>query len=64
MYKTTQIPLAHPVQEACSRLGIGRVKLYELLKSGQLRGFKIGNKRLIPESELHRIIAERLGQAE
>ena len=57
---TTPAPLAHPVNEACRRLGIGRVKLYELIGSGQLRGFKVGNKRLIPESELQRFVAERM----
>ncbi len=53
-------PLAYPVNEACARLGIGRVTLYALLKSGDLRGFKIGAKRLIPDSELQRIVAERM----
>lgn len=57
---TSPSPLAHPVNTACTRLGVGRVKLYELIGTGAIKSFKIGNKRLIPESELQRFIAERM----
>jgi excisionase family DNA binding protein len=53
-------PLAHQVPQACTRLGIGRTALYELLKSGDLRFFKLGTRTLIPESELQRFVAERM----
>jgi len=56
-------PLAHQVPQACVRLGLGRTALYELLKSGQLRHFKVGTRTLIPESELQRFIIERLKAA-
>lgn len=56
-------PLAHPVQEACRRLGVGRTTLYELIGSGEIRPFKIGRKTLIPESELQRVVQERLERA-
>lgn len=55
-------PLAHQVPAACGRLGIGRTALYELLKTGQLRAFKVGTRTLIPESELERFMAVRLSQ--
>lgn len=56
-------PLAHQVPQACARLGIGRTALYELLKSGELRCFKLGTRTLIPETELQRLVAERMGVA-
>lgn len=56
----TTTPLAHSVQATCIRLGVGRVTLYKLLGSGQLKSFQVGNKRLIPEAELQRFIAEQL----
>lgn len=53
-------PLANQVPQACARLGIGRTALYELLKAGELRYFKVGARTLIPESELQRFIAMRM----
>lgn len=53
-------PLAHDVNTAAARLGIGRVKLYELINSGEIKSFRIGAKRLIPESELQRFVAEQM----
>lgn len=53
-------PLAHAVNIAAARLGIGRVKLYELINSGEIKSFRIGAKRLIPESELQRFVAEQM----
>ncbi len=52
--------LASTVSTACSRLGIGRTLLYDLLKQGKLRKIKLGTRTLIPESELQRLITEQL----
>ncbi len=57
---TASTPLAHQVPQACARLGIGRTALYELLKAGDLRCFKIGTRTLIPEAELQSFIAEKM----
>lgn len=51
-------PLAHAIPTACRRLGVGRTMLYELIKRGELRAVKIGGRRLIPESELKRLLSE------
>jgi excisionase family DNA binding protein len=56
-------PLANKIPQACARLGIGKTALYELLKAGKLRSFKVGACTLIPEAELRRFIAERLAEA-
>lgn len=48
--------LAHPIPESCALLGgISRAKLYELLKSGDLKSIKIGGRTFIPRSELDRL---------
>jgi len=59
--ESTATPLAHTVSDACRRLGIGRTLFYELLAKGELQAFKIGGRTLIPESELQRLIASRIG---
>lgn len=62
MESTAQLaPLAHRIPEACRRLGIGRSKFYELATAGEIKTFRIGSRVLVPESELVRIMGERLG---
>ena len=34
---------------AAQRLGIGKTKIFELMKSGDLRSVKVGRARLVPE---------------
>lgn len=53
-------PLAHRIPEACQRLGVGRTVLYELIKAGEIRVFKIGTRTLVPEAELQKVIAARM----
>lgn len=53
-------PVANQVPQACARLGIGRTALYELLKSGAIRSFKVGARTLIPEAELQRFVADQM----
>lgn len=55
-------PLANQVPQACARLGIGRTAFYELIKSGELRCFKVGTRTLVPEAELQRFIDARMSQ--
>jgi excisionase family DNA binding protein len=57
-------PLASTIQTACSRLGIGRTLIYDLLKQGKLKSIKLGSRTLIPESELQRLITEQLTGSE
>lgn len=50
-------------EETRQRLGgIGRTKLWELDRSGQLRGVNIGRRRLYPESEVQALIARLCDQ--
>ena len=47
------------VEEVCEVLYIGRNTAYDLLNSGQLRGFRIGRVWKIPRDALTRFIEER-----
>lgn len=40
-------PLAYSPTEASQLLGLGRTKVFELLKNGTLKSFKYGSRRLI-----------------
>lgn len=56
-------PVSNSVADACRRLGVGRTTLYELIAARELLTFKLGQRTLIPESELQRFVAERMGVA-
>ena len=52
--------LAFSVDEARQQIGgIGRVKFYELLASGELESFKIGSRRMVSSEQLQRFISEK-----
>jgi excisionase family DNA binding protein len=48
------------VPEACRLTGLGRTFLYSLMERGQVRFCKVGKRRLIPRSEITRLLAESL----
>jgi excisionase family DNA binding protein len=50
-------PLSVRIPDACRMTGIGRSKLYELIKEGRIRTIKVGTATLIPV----RALAEFLG---
>lgn len=58
MTKNASAPLAHRIPEACERIGLGRSRLYDMIRRGEINAIKIGGRTLIPESELQRIVAE------
>lgn len=49
--------LALDVREAAEVLGIGRSKLYDLLRSGQLREIRVGSRVLVPAQALVDFVA-------
>ena len=57
------VPLSYTVTAACERLSVSRTTLYELLKQGEIRSFKVGNRTLIPDSDLRAFVAKRLEAA-
>jgi excisionase family DNA binding protein len=42
--------------------GIGRDKVFDLIRDGELRSFKTGKYRLIPRSEIDEFIARKLAE--
>lgn len=56
-------PLAHSPAGAAKRASITTRKVYALIAEGELRSFKLGKRRLIPESELQRLIERKLKEA-
>ena len=48
--------------EASKLLGIGRTKLYELVKDEKIRTVKIGKSRRVPPSEITRLVEELMAE--
>ncbi len=63
MEKITLPPLAHSPDSAGQRLSVPTRQIYNLIASGQLRSFKQGKRRLIPDSELQNFVQRNLAQA-
>ena len=40
--------------------GLGRTNLYSLMGSGELKYIKIGKRRLVPRTEITRLLADHL----
>ena len=55
--------LAYPISEAAELIGIGYVKCYELISSGELETFRVGRRRLCSAAAIQRYI-ERQEAAE
>lgn len=52
-------PLAHSVNDACALLGISRAHFYVLVGRGEIRLVKLGNKSVVPTSEILRVLGEQ-----
>ncbi len=56
--------LTYTVVEAAKALGIGRSKMYELVRSGAVPSITLGNRRLIPAHKLREFIGAPLERLE
>lgn len=56
-------PLAHSPESAARRIGTNTRAVYILIASGELRSFKLGKRRLIPDSECQRLVRRKLTEA-
>jgi excisionase family DNA binding protein len=45
-------------------LGLGRTKLWELVRRGRLRSLRVGKRVLVPVRELERFLTEAMAEAE
>ena len=48
--------LSYTIDEACTLIGVGRTKLYEVLDSGELPAKKWGKHTLILKADLERFL--------
>ncbi|WP_181767110.1 helix-turn-helix domain-containing protein [Streptomyces albidus (ex Kaewkla and Franco 2022)] len=51
------------VPEVMTALKLSRSKVYDLLRSGQLRSFTVGRARRIPADEITRVMSENMQEA-
>jgi len=49
--------LGYRIDEAVAASGFSRSRLYELMRTGQLHYVRNGSRRVIPRSELERLLA-------
>ena len=54
----TARPIAHSINGACKQIGCGRTMLYDHIASGRLDARKMGNKTVITDASLVRLIDE------
>ncbi|MFI7133850.1 helix-turn-helix domain-containing protein [Nonomuraea sp. NPDC050153] len=55
--------LALSVEEAAAQLRVSRWTLYKFIRTGQLKSFKAGRRRLIPASALNDLVDLLLEEA-
>ena len=63
MEPQTPEPLAHSPERAAQRLGISTRAVYTLIAKGELRSFKLGKRRKIPDSECQRLVQAKMAEA-
>lgn len=56
-------PLAHSPDRAAIRIGKSTRSIYELIATGEIRSYKDGKRRLIPETELQSYVQRKMAQA-
>ena len=56
-------PLVHSPEGAAERLGISIRAVYSLIATGELRSYKDGKRRKIPDAELQRRVERKLAEA-
>lgn len=63
MQTTTTPRIAYGINQAVEATSVGRSLLYEEIKSGKLKSFKLGSRTLIAADELHAWIDAYKNQA-
>ena len=57
MADQTLRPAAYSVENAAKQLTLSRATVYNLINAGKLRSVQIGRRRIIPASEIDRLLA-------
>lgn len=55
-YKEEHLPVVLTPAEAMDILGVGKNTMYRLLKSGELKGFRVGRSWRVPESSIEKLM--------
>lgn len=55
---TTESPRAYSIEDAARQVGVGRTLMFDLVRRGQVRSVQLGRRRVIPASELDRLLGE------
>ncbi len=50
-------PLAHSIENAAKRAGLGRTTMFALIRSGRLQALKCGKRTLVTEDALRALLA-------
>lgn len=58
-----ELRLSVRINDACSALGISRSSIYELMAAGKIKTAIIAGRRVIPVSELQRVLSESISGA-
>lgn len=58
-----ELRLAVRINDACRALGLSRSSIYELIADGKLKSALIAGRRVIPVSELARLLNESISDA-
>lgn len=53
----------HTTDEACRTLGVRKTKLFDLLKSGEIKGVMLGTRRMITDESLRAFVARLMEAA-
>ncbi|MEQ8824441.1 MAG: helix-turn-helix domain-containing protein [Filomicrobium sp.] len=54
----TLSPITFRIADAVKVSGLGRTKLYELIKTGQLKSVRVGGRRLIDAASLRSLLLD------
>lgn len=63
MNDSTLQPLAYSPDRAAIRIGKSTRSIYELIATGEIRSYKDGKRRLIPDTELQNYVKRKFEQA-
>ena len=59
-----QTQMCYSVKDAAAQLSISRTKMFDLIGRGVVQSLKLDGKRLVPDSALRALIAEKIAEQE
>jgi hypothetical protein len=56
--------MCYSVKDAAAQLSMSRAKMFQLISRGVVQSLKIDGKRLVPDSALRELIAQKIAEQE